>query len=149
MTFPASAGSVPNAFIQCVSSALGIKGYAQVALTTLQTQNVNTDWVFQFCDQMRFASANLVAQGSIAGLNAYATANIPGYSGTFTTDGEAIVTAIANCIAWVAANFPKDSQGFLQGYTLNGDGSRTETSFTPTQTAGLQTLLTTLIATIS
>jgi hypothetical protein len=45
------------------------------------------------------------------------------------------------------ANFPA-SGGFLQAESLNADGSRTQRTFTPTQTAGLQTNLSAFINTI-
>ncbi len=45
-------------------------------------------------------------------------------------------------------NFPKDSGGFIQAFTLNTDGTRTPASFTSVQTVGLQTLIQALINTI-
>ncbi len=56
--------------------------------------------------------------------------------------------AAQSVISWVIANFPA-SGGFLQAYTLNADGSRTPRSFSTAQTAGLQTALTSFVATIT
>jgi hypothetical protein len=128
--------------------ALSVKSQAQNALISLQTGPVNSAFIFQFLDQMRGLIAQLNSWTSVAGLNAYATANMPGYAGTLTADIAAVVSAGQACIAWIVANFPVDSGGFLQAEKLNADGSRTSTSFTSAQTAGLQTALQAFIATI-
>lgn len=126
------------------------KGYAQQAVTTLAAGNVNSDWVFSFLDTMRGNSLRLGTLGGTTGLDAYATGAIPGYAGTLSVDIAATTNASTACIDWVVTNFPKDStNSFILSHTLNGDGTRTPRSFTPANTAGLRTNLTTFIATIS
>lgn len=148
MPIPASTSSLQYALDQVRGSAAGIKGGAQSYLAQLQSGPINTDWVFQFLDAARFARDNLNAQASTPGLNVYATSQWSGYAGTLTTDIATVVANINACISWVAANFPTDAAGFIEGYKLNADGSRTPASFTSAQTAGLQTQLQALIASI-
>jgi hypothetical protein len=122
------------------------KAAAQGTVTVMAANSIDSGYVFTMLDQLKSIVDNLNTWKAVTGLNTYATAQ--GYSGTMTTDVTAIVTAATACISWVVTNFPS-SAGFLQSHTLNADGTRTPRSFTPAQTAGLQTAVTALIATIS
>jgi len=150
MTLPASSSTSLQIILQTLQAlAAQTKAQAGNALTILQTQNVTTNFVFAFLDQMGALIATLNTWKSTAGLNAYATANLPGYAGTLTTDIDAVIAAGQACITWVVNNFPKDSTNtYILSETLNGDGTRTLRQFTPAQTAGLQTLVQSFIATI-
>jgi len=121
------------------------KAAAQDASATLAATSINTDYVFNMLDRLREIVVNLTSWKSVAGLDAYATAD--GYPTTISTDCTAIVTAAQNCIDWVVTNFPS-SGGFLLDNSLNADGSRTPRSFSSAQTAGLRTRLNALVATI-
>ncbi len=134
-----------DAYAAIRSNAAGWKAQAQNALQTLEAGSVSSDFVFRMLDQLAGAITALTAWESVVGLNTYATAQ--SYPSTMTTDCAACITAAQATIAWVVANFPA-SNGFLQAYTLNADGSRTARLFTVVQTAGLQTALSSFIATI-
>jgi len=134
-----------EAYAAIRSNAASWKAQAQNANVTL-AGTVNSDFIFRMLDQLGGAIAALNAWKAIAGLDAYATGQ--GYTGTMSADCTSSVTAAQNCIAWVVANFP-NSAGFLQSHILNADGSRSPRSFTTAQTAGLQTALTSFVATIS
>ena len=135
-----------DAYLALRNNAPSWKAQAQQMLTYLQNNSVDTNWVFRLLDNLNSLISSVNTWTAVAGLNAYATSM--GYSGTMSTDAAAIATAAQGCIGWVTSNFPA-SGGFLQGYTLNADGTRTARSFTTAQTAGLQTTLSTLIGTIS
>jgi hypothetical protein len=122
------------------------KAQAQNAVSVLSASNANTDFIFSILDGLNGAIVNLAAWKSANGLDAYATGQ--GYPTAISTDCTAIISAAQNSVNWVVTNFPK-SGGFLLGYSLNADGSRTPAFFTPAQTVGLQTALSALIATIS
>lgn len=134
-----------DAFSLIRGNATGWKAQAQNALSTAQGGSINSDFVFRLLDQTAGAINALTLWKATAGLDAYATGQ--SYPTTLTTDCNSCVTAAQAIISWVVANFPA-SGGFLQSHTLNADGSRTPRSFTPAQTAGLQTALTNFIATI-
>ena len=150
MPFPASSiTSLPQILAALQALAQQVKYQAGNALITLQTQSVSTNFVFQFLDQMNGLISTLNTWQSTSGLNAYATANLPGYVGTLTADVTAVINSGQACIDWIVANFPKDSTNtWILAEKLNADGTRTQRSFTPTQTAGLQTLLQAFINTI-
>jgi len=125
-------------------NAANWKAQAQNANISL-AGTVNTDFIFRMLDQLGGAISSLNQWKAIAGLDTYATGQ--GYTGTISADCTTTVSAAQNCISWVVTNFP-NSGGFLQSHTLNADGSRTPRTFTTAQTAGLQTALTSFIATI-
>ena len=139
--------SPSEAYSQIRSQAQGIKTAAQAALASFQTNNVSTSYVFNVIDQLTGLINQLTTWSAVPGLNAYATAQ--GYTGTLTTDITACNTAAQACVNWIVANFPKDTtNAWILDRSLNADGSRTERTFAPGVTLGLQTLLSTFIATI-
>lgn len=152
MAFPSATNNATLGAVlaQVQAYAAGIKSSASAAVAVLAANSVNTAYVFLMLDQLSGVIGNLNTYKNVVGLNAYATANIPGYAGTLTTDIAAIITAAQACIDWIVANFPKDGTNtYILAYILNANGTRTMASFTSVQTAGLRTALNTLIATIS
>lgn len=151
MTFPSSNNATSLGVILTTLQALAgqTKSQAQSTVATMQAQNVDTSFVFQVLDRLNWLINTLTAWQGTAGLNAYATAEIPGYTGTMTEDITAVVNAAQACINWVITNFPKDSTNtYLLAESINSDGTRSSRQFTPTQTAGFRTLMQALIATI-
>ena len=139
--------SPSEAYSQIRSQAQGIKTAAQAALASFAANNVSTSYVFNVIDQLTGLINLLTTWSAVVGLNTYATAQ--GYTGTMTADITACNNAAQACVNWIITNFPKDSTAiYILDRTLNSDGTRTERTFSPAQTAGLQTLLTTFIATI-
>jgi hypothetical protein len=135
-----------EAYAAIRSNAASWKAQAQNANVSLAGGSVTSDFVFRMLDQLAGAIVALNTWKAVAGLDTYATGQ--GYTGTMSADCASSVTAAQACIAWVVTNFP-NAGGFLQSHTLNADGSRTPRSFTPAQTAGLQTAMTAFVATIS
>lgn len=150
MALPASSiMSLPDTLRSIQVTAQSVKAQGGNALISLQTTNVSTNFVFQFLDQVAGLISAMNAWVNTPGLNAYATANLPGYAGTLTSDITTAINAAQACIDWVVTNFPKDSTNtFILAESLNASGSRTPRTFTPAQTAGLQTLLQNFLATI-
>jgi len=149
MTLPSSTTPwVSQALIQVLGQAAGIKQQATDALVVLAGP-VDTTWVFNAADTMRNTISNFNRFKNVAGLDTYALQQIPGYLGSMIADITTTVAAVQSCLDWIVANFPKDSTNqFILAESLNADGTRTPRSFTSVQTAGLQTRLQTLIATI-
>lgn len=135
-----------EAFAAIRSNAAGWKAQAQNANLSLAAGNVDTNFIFRMLDQLNGLITALNTWKAVTGLDTYATGQA--YVGTLSSDCTSTVNAAQTCITWVVTNFPAAS-GFLQGFTLNADGTRTPRSFTPAQTAGLQTNLTAFVATIS
>lgn len=125
------------------------KSQAQSAVATMAAQNVDSNFVFQILDRLNWLITTLNAWKNTEGLDAYATADLPTYAGTLTTDATVVIDSAQACINWAVNNFPKDSTNtYILAETLNSDGTRTLRQFTPTQTAGFRTVMQTLIATI-
>lgn len=135
-----------EAFSAIRSNAASWKAQAQNANISLAAGNVDSNFIYRMLDQLGSVVSALTAWKAVSGLDTYATGE--GYTGTMTTDCNSTISAAQACISWVVANFPS-SGGFLQAFSLNADGSRTARTFTPANTAGLQTNLTAFIATIS
>jgi hypothetical protein len=153
MTFPSSTNNATlgASLSQLQSYVASIKNTAAAAVIVLAGNTINTAYVFATLDQLSGVIANLNSYSNIVGLNAYATANIPGYAGTLTTDIAAVIAAAQACINWVVTNFPTDTttHTWILAYKLNADGTRVMATFSPAQTAGFQTALNALVATIS
>ena len=144
MTFPLIQPALPATLSLVQGTVASIISRAQNALATLQSGNVNAIFVANLLGQLNAAIAALSATNT-TGLNAYATANIPGYVGTMSTDIATIVTALQACLTWVVTNYPQGG-GFLQDTSINAQGVITLRTFTPAQTLGLQTALQAVIS---
>lgn len=151
MALPSSTNPwVGQALIQILGQAAGTKAQAAEALATLQAGPVSTTWVFNAIDQMKDAIDRFNKFKNITGLDAYATAQVPGYVGTLSADITTTQAAIQSCIDWCVTNFPKDSTNtWLLAFSMAADGTRTPRNFTTAQTAGLQTRLQAVIATVA
>lgn len=151
MAFPSSNNTTSLGVILTTLQALAsqAKSQSQNTVATMQAQSVDTTYVFQVLDRLNWLIATLTAWQGTTGLDAYASAELPGYNGTLTSDITAVINAAQACINWVVANFPKDSTNtYILAESINSDGTRTLRQFTPTQTAGFRTLMQALIATI-
>lgn len=137
--------------------ALGqVQNYASIAKdratsanSALAAGSVDTNFIFNLLDALSGLIANLNAVKNTAGLDSYATAQVPGYSGTMSSDITAAISAAQSCIDWVTTNFPRDNTNtWALAFQINADGTRTMRAFSPAQTAGLRTALQSLLATI-
>lgn len=151
MSFPSSSQpSLSTALTNVQGYASGVKLQATAAVAFMAANSITTDYVFSVLDRLAGVILTFQTYQNVTGLNAYATANIPGYAGTLTTDITAVISAAQAAIAWVTTNFPKDNTNtYVLAYKLNADGTRTPASFTSVQTAGFQTALNALVATIN
>lgn len=151
MTLPPALiqNSLPFALATVQNYAAQAKERATAAVATMAAGSVDTAFVFNLLDALSGLIVNLNSVKALAGLDGYATGNVPGYSGTMTTDITATVNAAQSSIDWVVANFPKDNTAtWLLAFGLSASGARTMRSFTSAQTAGFRTALNSLIATI-
>lgn len=149
MSLPSTTNSLEQVLVNILSLAQQTKAQASNALQTMQSQSISTTFVFRFLDQMGNILSAFTTFAATSGLNAYASANLPGYTGTLTTDINNVISAGNACINWVYTNFPRDNTStWILCYQLNSDGSRSDRTFTSNQTAGLQSLLQTFIASI-
>jgi hypothetical protein len=150
MPLPAGTTSPLEQVLQeIIQTAYAARTRGSAALADLNG-NVDAYWIFSFIDAVNMFMAGLNARSATPGLNAFATAQIPGYAGTMTTDIAAAVAAAQTCLDWVVTNFPKDSTNqFILAMSLSVNGTRVARVFTSTQTAGLRTAVQNLINTLA
>lgn len=150
MALPSATSAALNqALNQIMATSSDIKVNGGNAVTTLAAGNVDTNYIFLLLDRLRQTIITLNQVKGVAGLNAYATAQLPSYAGAMVADINATISACQACIDSVISTFPKDSTAlWVLAESINADGSRTLRQFTPAQTAGLRTALTNLVATI-
>ncbi len=151
MAIPASTKSKPDAFLAIMRASSIARNGAVSALATMQAGNVDTDFAFRILDQARTFIAQMNLWKGVPGIDAFFTANVPGYVGVITTDIDTAVTAAQAILNWLVTNFPRDttSNTWLLAQELNADGTRTLRQFTTVQTAGLQTLMQNFLNTIA
>lgn len=90
----------------------------------------------------------IVAAGQVQGLAEYAQAQKGSPSLNIVTEFNAVVAAIDGVTGWIGTNFPRDGSGYLLDRQFSGN-SYVYRTFAPASTAGLRTVLDTLIASIA
>src|SRR5581483_8079826 len=136
MAFPASSPSLEAIRLQASGVIRNLALTAQSWVAILQSQSVDTNWVFALLDRMKGANDALNAisaqlgQANLPALDSWAKMVTPGYTGSYTADAGTVMTAIANVITWVITNFPATPDpanptgpAFILGYTFNADGT--------------------------
>jgi hypothetical protein len=142
-----SSGQSPqDAYNNIRNVARGVRAQGITALAQMQSTNINTPFVYSVLDTLNYLKGQLMMGIGVSGLDSYATAQ--GYNGSMVADCNAVIAAATAVIVWVYENFPT-ANGFVQGETLNEDGTRTPAQFTPAQTGGFQVALAAFNATIN
>jgi len=144
MAFRANTATQAQGLLSAMQQAVFVKQSAQIAVQLL-TGTVTANQVFQIVDNLRSPLQIFAQVAAIPGIAAYAQAQFNDATYDVATEFTNMVNTINAVVNWVVTNFPKDSGGFAQAYTLAADGSRTPVTFTPAQTAGLTTALNAVI----
>ena len=140
MAFRANTATQAQGLLSAMQQAVFVKQSAQIAVQLL-TGTVTANQVFQIVDNLRSPLQIFAQVAAIPGIAAYAQAQFNDATYDVATEFTNMVNTINAVVNWVVTNFPKDTGGFAQAYTLASDGSRTPVTFTPAQTAGLTTAL--------
>ena len=148
MAFRANTATQAQGLLSAMQQAVFVKQSAQIAVQLL-TGTVTANQVFQIVDNLRSPLQIFAQVAAIPGIAAYAQAQFNDATYDVATEFTNMVNAVNSVVNWVVTNFPKDTGGFAQAYTLAADGSRTPATFTPTQTAGLTSAINAVIASIS
>ena len=148
MAFRATQATQAQGLLTAMQQAAWIKQQAQGAVTMLAS-NVTANQVFQIVDNLRSPLQIFAQVAAIPGITAYAQAQFNDPTYDVATEFTGMVNAVSAVVSWVVTNFPKDSGGFAQAYTLAADGSRTAAVFTPAQTTGLTTAINAVISSIA
>jgi hypothetical protein len=147
MAFRASTATQAQGLLSAMQQAVWVKQQAQAGITMLQG-NVNANQIFQLLDNLRAPMGIFSSVAAIPGIATYAQSQFNDATYNVAAEFTSMTSALQAVIDWVVNNFPKGTGGFVQAYTINADGSRTPTVFTPAQTAGLTTALNAVVASI-
>jgi len=148
MAFRANTATQAQGLLSSMQQAVFVKQSAQVAAQLL-TGTVTANQVFQIVDNLRSPLQIFAQVAAIPGIAAYAQAQFNDATYDVATEFTNMVNTINAVVNWVVTNFPKDTGGFAQAYTLAADGSRTPVTFTPAQTAGLTAAINAVIGSIA
>lgn len=154
MAFPSTTGSrqenLSQAWLTARNVASGIKDKTQNLHDKCAAGDTSALTILDYATYLADMKLRLDQITSISGIAAYAQAQID--DGTFDVAAEysAMATQIGVTLSWIDDNFPKDGSGYLLAMKFKaGDPGRTEArQLTTAQTAGLQTALQALLATI-
>lgn len=148
MTFPASTQTLDDGLRTALRRAAALKSYCQAANNAMAAGPVSGNAIIDLLQSLKTALDDWAAAKAIPGMQAYAQAEFDDVGLDITAEFTAMETQAQAARDWIVANFPTSAGGFIEKDTLNADGSITVQAFTSGQTAGLQTALAGLIATI-
>lgn len=155
MAFPSNIGTVPRDLSSMWTSARETSGQVKLSATSMRSAclagNVGSTSILDFITDLFSKRTMLAASAAVPGIAAYAQQQINNPGMVVATEFNTMMAAIDACLAWTLANFPKDGNGFLLGWTFQGDGSGrlVDRQFAPAETAAFRTALDTLIASIN
>lgn len=149
MPFPSSnVVSLQQAWTTVGQIAASVKLAVNNTISQANAGTLDGQQILVLAAWLNSQNTQLTALAATAGLETYAQSQInnPSFdiAGSFAT----MQAAIAATSQWIAANFPKDSQGYAQFATLDASANTTYTVFTAAALAGFITQLTALSATI-
>jgi hypothetical protein len=127
MAFPSSSGTVKGNLSGAWDMARDIAGHIKMRAVNLRSASVagaiTSDTMLVYIANLAEWRTSLIAISQLPGM----------------------------VVSWVVTNFPKDGSGFLLAKTFNADnsGRTVDRTFSAAQTAGLRTVLDTLIAAIN
>lgn len=149
MAFPTNRTrrSLAAALDRAQSQADTIKRLSESANVSMAGGAVTSSFVLSMLANLRAAKDVFDETSALPGMAAFALAqlndNIDVIAGFL-----AMTNALTAAGAWIIQNIPKAADGALKLEDMDAFGNRTERTFSTAQTAGLRTLLDTLIATI-
>ena len=149
MAFPSSSGSadLDTAWSILRSQATRIKNEA-ANLRTQALGTISAVLVVDLCQLLSSARTSILTASQTSGLEAYARTQINNPSLDLVAAYNAMSAQVTATIDWIRANFPKDDDDYLLVLTIDVDGVKVWRTFTPAETAGLRTVLDSLVATI-
>lgn len=131
--------------------AQGVRRRAADLSTMAAGASTSAAYVLDSATYFADAKADLLKGSQVAGIAAYAQAQINDATVDIAAVFNAMMAQIDNTVATIISNFPKDAQGRLtyETFTADNSGRQASSTFTSTQMAPVKTALDALVATIS
>ncbi len=136
-----------KAYAKAQTEAINVKSFASNHSAALAANTVSANLVQQIMTRMKSAIELWDSVSGLPGIVQYARDMEDDQTYDLVTEFLTMRNAAVAVRDWVINNFPT-AGGFIQKDTYEVDGAITVRTFTPAQTAGLQTVLTTLAGTI-
>lgn len=148
MAWPASQQTKEDGLAEVNREALALKRDAQNRRDALASGDQTGQFVLGIAGRMNTAIAIFDRVSAITGVGAYAQDQFEDSGLDISAEFSAMRSAAIAVRDRIVSDLPTDASGFLSIRTLNADGTITERTFTPAQTANLRADLDALIATI-
>lgn len=148
MAFP-TIDPLAAALLSAQRTAQALKVLATSTSAAMAAGNTSANLSLQMLDALVRGRVALQAARNTPGIQAFAQAQYDSVGLDIAAEFTAMVAALDAARNQITATFPVDGSGFLIQQQFAGDGSLSVRTFTPAQTATLQTLLTALVATIT
>jgi hypothetical protein len=150
VAFPSSSGSadLDTAWSILRSQATRIKNEAANLRNLAAAGPLAAVLVVDLCQLLSSARTSILTASQTSGLEAYARTQINNPSLDLVAAYNAMSAQVTATIDWIRANFPKDDDDYLLVLSIDVDGVKVWRTFTPEETAGLRTVLDSLVATI-
>lgn len=151
MPFPSYLGAsdLDGAWKTVREQAGVVKLAAQKLRSDTAVGSVTGTSIIDFAQQLADSRGRLAEAAAVPGIEAYARNQINDPTLDLAAEYTAMVTQINATIAWVRTNFPQDANNYLLYVKLDANGNRQLRTFDSASTAGLRTVLDSLIATIT
>lgn len=123
-----------------------VKSQTQTTIARIDA-GATADEVINIMRGLQTSSDIITTAKAAPGLGQYAKDQFGDAALDIVADVNATLAAMAAAVAWIAANFPQDVNGYiLKDKIVNG--ALENRSFTPAQMAGLKTQLNAILATL-
>jgi len=132
-------GMLANSMSEAIQIFRTIKSTSQAAITATAARNVPRSRVLKEIDTLARNKIRLTAIRNLPGLDAYAQAQFS-VNPDILVSMDALINQLTATLGWAATNFPQ-SNGYALATQINANGTTSDGIFTPTQTAGLRTVL--------
>ena len=138
-----------KAYQKAQNESIRVKAFATQANAALAAGNVSANAVIQIMTNLKSTIEVWDSVSSLSGIAQFAKDQESDQAYDVVAEFTAMRAEAVAARDWVITNFPTSAGGFIEKDTLQVDGSITVRTFTPAQTAGLQTALADLIAAIA
>lgn len=149
MAFPATSPTLYEALKKLRDSSGGLKAYAADQKAKLAASSISANSIIEMMVNFQKSIDGWDAVASTPGLADYAKAQYSSATLDIVAEYQAMRSAAVAVVTWVQSNFPKDASGYLLKDQFDASAGLAVRSFTPAQTAGLQTALTSFIASVA
>jgi hypothetical protein len=105
--------------------------------------------ILSYLERISSYKATIASMAEVPGVATFAQSALGEGALNIGSEFLAVSAAIDSLIAWVAANFPKDANGYLLAQTLNAQGQRVSRVFSAASLSTFRTALQGLLNTLS